>query len=342
MCREKSFLFLIQIIVVVLLRHHHHQTCDAITNTSNQTYCPPSSCGKISNIKHPFRLKNDPTTCGNPRYELSCENNITTLTLFSGKYYVKSINYNNYTIRIVDPGIEEGDCSSFPRYYFYNYNFSGFYNYNSYHYHPYQIYQRRIVDTTRYEYAEALTLAVLKSPQSLQMFQHVIYMNCSSPVMDDPVYADAASCMNKSNSQGGHVYAIAGDLKVRNYHHNHCHVEVVTPISFFRYNYSSEDWHTPDGKFSYEDKSDRIYGYEWKVTNQMFDYSEIHRMLVGGFEVSWMTGACEDHCGIPYCYLRETTWSLECDNPSSPCRTTLGFHVGCVTGKNNFTFYLSI
>ncbi|KEH40310.1 stress-induced receptor-like kinase [Medicago truncatula] len=322
MCREKSFLFLIQIMVVVLLlHHHHHQTCDAITNTSNQTYCPPSSCGKINNIKYPFRLKNDPTTCGDPRYELSCENNITTLTLLSSKYYVKSINYNNYTIRIVDPGIEEGDCSSFPRYYLYNYNFSSSYIFDSVD--PYQTYQSRIVDTTRYKYSPALTLA------SLQMFQHVIYMNCSSPVRDDPVYADAASCVNKSNSQRGHVYAIAGDLKVRNYKNDDCHVGVVTPISFFCYNYSSEDWHTPDGKFSYEDSS---FPYEWKVPNQMFDYSEIHRMLVSGFEVSWMSGPCEDLCGKPDCYLRETTWSLECDDPSSLCRTTLGFHYGCITG----------
>ncbi|MCI36936.1 G-type lectin S-receptor-like serine/threonine-protein kinase, partial [Trifolium medium] len=44
------------------------------------------------------------------------------------------------------------------------------------------------------------------------MFQHLIYMNCSNPVQDDPVYADTASCI-KSNSKDGHFYAIAGDLK---------------------------------------------------------------------------------------------------------------------------------
>ncbi|KEH40313.1 stress-induced receptor-like kinase [Medicago truncatula] len=314
--------------MVGVLLLHHHQTCDAITNTSNQTFCPPSSCGKITNITHPFRLKDDPTSCGDPRYELSCENNITMLTLLSGKYYVKSINYNNYTIRLVDPGIEEGDCSTIPHYYLYNYNFSSSYIYDSVD--PYQTYQRRIVDTTIYENAEALTLEILKYPTTLQMFQHVIYMNCSSPVRDDPVYADAAACMNKSNSQGGHVYAIAGDLKVRDYKDDDCHVEVVTPISFFRYNYSSKEWNTPDGKFSYMDKSyPSYYKNKWKVPNQMFDYSEIHRMLVSGFEVSWMTGACEDHCGVRDCYLRETTWSLECNDPSSPCITTLGFHVGC-------------
>ncbi|RHN77751.1 putative wall-associated receptor kinase, galacturonan-binding domain-containing protein [Medicago truncatula] len=79
--------------------------------------CPPSSCGKISNITYPFRLKNDPIHCGNRSYELSCENNVTTINLYSAKYNVKSINYNNFTIRLVDPGIQQDNCSSFPRNY---------------------------------------------------------------------------------------------------------------------------------------------------------------------------------------------------------------------------------
>nr|AFK48237.1 unknown [Medicago truncatula] len=65
-CYEESISLLsflqIVTVVTVLLLHHHHQTCDAITNTNNQTYCPPSSCGKITNISHPFRLMNDPTS----------------------------------------------------------------------------------------------------------------------------------------------------------------------------------------------------------------------------------------------------------------------------------------
>ena len=38
------------------------------------------------------------------------------VTFFSGKYYVKSINYNDYTIWVVDSGIQEGDCYSIPHY----------------------------------------------------------------------------------------------------------------------------------------------------------------------------------------------------------------------------------
>jgi hypothetical protein len=31
-------------------------------------------------------------------------------------YHVQSINYNNFTIRLVDPGIQQSNCSSLPFY----------------------------------------------------------------------------------------------------------------------------------------------------------------------------------------------------------------------------------
>ncbi|PQQ00441.1 rust resistance kinase Lr10-like isoform X1 [Prunus yedoensis var. nudiflora] len=71
--------------------------------------CPPSSCGSIRNISYPFRLNGDPTNCGVSFYTLSCENNLTILNLYSGKYTVRSINYDNNTIRAVDPGLRKND-----------------------------------------------------------------------------------------------------------------------------------------------------------------------------------------------------------------------------------------
>ena len=70
------------------------------TLSANDHYCPPSSCGNIPNISFPFRLKSDPESCGDPRYELSCENNRTVLHLFAGKYFVQKINYKNYMLNI--------------------------------------------------------------------------------------------------------------------------------------------------------------------------------------------------------------------------------------------------
>ncbi|XP_058208306.1 uncharacterized protein LOC131321331 [Rhododendron vialii] len=76
-----------------------------------------NSCGDIHNISFPFQLQGDPSnTCNDENFTLSCdENNRTVLHLFSGKYYVKSIDYAAQSIRLVDVGFQSNDiCSSFP------------------------------------------------------------------------------------------------------------------------------------------------------------------------------------------------------------------------------------
>ncbi|EYU37101.1 hypothetical protein MIMGU_mgv1a024572mg, partial [Erythranthe guttata] len=74
---------------------------------------------------YPFRLNTDPKRCGYPKYELSCENNTTSLYLNSQKYLVQSINYANYTICITDASVVENDTCSFPNNSLSGYNFSG-------------------------------------------------------------------------------------------------------------------------------------------------------------------------------------------------------------------------
>ncbi|XP_047963721.1 LEAF RUST 10 DISEASE-RESISTANCE LOCUS RECEPTOR-LIKE PROTEIN KINASE-like 2.4 [Salvia hispanica] len=97
---------------------------------SSDAKCTPSSCGNLHNIGYPFRLKGDPKKCGNPRFELACENNVTSLSLNSHKYYVKAINYskhflfNNSTIRLVDASINKDNMCSFPTYSPYTHNFT--------------------------------------------------------------------------------------------------------------------------------------------------------------------------------------------------------------------------
>ncbi|CAI0397144.1 unnamed protein product [Linum tenue] len=92
----------------------------ATADSRAKEHCKPSSCGEIPIIKHPFRLTTDPESCGNPEFSLSCESNTTVLNLRSyggssfGRYYVKAIYYNNATIRLVDDGVIEGNCSSLP------------------------------------------------------------------------------------------------------------------------------------------------------------------------------------------------------------------------------------
>ncbi|XAR71626.1 hypothetical protein NMG60_11017992 [Bertholletia excelsa] len=77
--------------------------------------CSPSSCGNIT-IRHPFRLKGDP--CENSsHFEIACEGNRPALIFGSQKYYhVEAIYYHNKSIRLVDPGIQMNNFSSFPLY----------------------------------------------------------------------------------------------------------------------------------------------------------------------------------------------------------------------------------
>ncbi|KAK2399370.1 rust resistance kinase Lr10 [Trifolium repens] len=283
----ESFICFLQIVKVVflILLHHNHQTCDAITNYSNnQTYCPPSSCGKITKIKHPFRLKGDPTSCGDPRYELSCENNMTVLTLFSGKYYVKSIDYKFYTIRLVDHGIQEGNCSSVPRYFLTKSNFTSSYNY-SYRGDPYEV-------------------------PSSPWVGHVLYLNCSKPVKNDPRYVDTSPCV-KWNFKG-HVYAIANDINTGRLNVG-CHVKLVATSS----------------------ASSLLENFFSDNTSQTLSYAEIHGILSYGFDLTWVRRACDDFCDTKQdCQLNREIGKLECY--LDYCSTPLGNFVNC--GKEEFLF----
>ncbi|OAY37641.1 LEAF RUST 10 DISEASE-RESISTANCE LOCUS RECEPTOR-LIKE PROTEIN KINASE-like 2.2 [Manihot esculenta] len=95
------------------------QSCNAFETNR----CAPSACGNIRNISYPFRLETDSINCGDHRYNLSCENNSTVLNLYGGKYYVQAINYHNFTIRLVDAGVRQHDCSSIPRFPLSHYHF---------------------------------------------------------------------------------------------------------------------------------------------------------------------------------------------------------------------------
>ncbi|KAL3715092.1 hypothetical protein ACJRO7_006912 [Eucalyptus globulus] len=86
----------------------------------NNHLCAPSSCGEVDNIYYPFRLKNDPRDCGDSRFELTCEDNRTILSLSGGQYNVKSIHpYEAHidwygAMEVADVELQKSDCSSLP------------------------------------------------------------------------------------------------------------------------------------------------------------------------------------------------------------------------------------
>ncbi|XP_019195121.1 PREDICTED: rust resistance kinase Lr10-like isoform X2 [Ipomoea nil] len=90
------------------------------SRTLSNPPCAPSSCGDLRNISFPFRLNTDPQNCGDSRFVLECRNNQATLTLTQKKYNVLAIDYSDYTIRVVDPGLQDQvnhhNCTSFPKY----------------------------------------------------------------------------------------------------------------------------------------------------------------------------------------------------------------------------------
>ncbi|XP_004498297.1 LEAF RUST 10 DISEASE-RESISTANCEUS RECEPTOR-LIKE PROTEIN KINASE-like 2.2 isoform X2 [Cicer arietinum] len=96
------------VVVVVVLVIFSYNSVDA----DEQQTCS-QRCG-VHNITHPFRLKDSPIKCGDQRYNLSCENN-NQLILYNesfGKYYVQSINYNNFTIRLLDFNLLSSNSNS--------------------------------------------------------------------------------------------------------------------------------------------------------------------------------------------------------------------------------------
>ncbi|TQD85217.1 hypothetical protein C1H46_029235 [Malus baccata] len=144
-------------------------SCETRSAKDDSTNCT-FSCGNIHNISYPFRLKDGPKHCGHVLYTLSCENNITVVDLpSSGKYHVQAINYDNQTIRIIDPGLQNNNCSSMSR----NFPLLPFTS------TPYSVYG--------------------KYPMDSLLSTVIFYLKCSNP-MNSSVYVDTAPCFDASAS----------------------------------------------------------------------------------------------------------------------------------------------
>ncbi|GMN32837.1 hypothetical protein TIFTF001_041796, partial [Ficus carica] len=230
--------------------------------------CSPSSCGDILNISSPFRLKSDPENCGNSRYELSCENNLTVLYLYSVKYLVKAINYSNYTIRIVNANVQKDNCSSIPNHSLNKYDFRYDEAYDTYQW-------------TRPK----------KHPSSdRKLTKAIIFLKCENR-MNSSLYIDTAPCniagmfpdqdtgANSSLSKRqSYYYVVDGSLLNVSDLNNHCRIELTTLMSRNRMN---------------------------GETNT--SYVDIHNELTYGFELSWLPSFLQQLCiGGGSCYIGDS------------------------------------
>ncbi|KAL8550927.1 hypothetical protein ACS0TY_000125 [Phlomoides rotata] len=153
------------------------QICCGMQNPSSHL-CSASACGDIRNISFPFRLKNDPQHCGDPRYELECESNVTTIVyLNSHKYRVKAIDYVNGTMRVSDVSVNNNICS-FP-------------------------------------YFSLYRLSLAYSPYSSLLFNIIIsLMRCPYPLKNSSLFTQFPTHCEVPNSSTHTYIKVIGDLSV--------------------------------------------------------------------------------------------------------------------------------
>nr|GLL38859.1 LEAF RUST 10 DISEASE-RESISTANCE LOCUS RECEPTOR-LIKE PROTEIN KINASE-like 2.1 [Ipomoea trifida] len=244
----------------------HEVKCNGTHNTTH--YCNPSSCGSIRNISSPFRLNTDPENCGNPDYQLTCdEQNRTVLTLNSQKYYVQSINYDNYTVRVVDPGVQQNNICSFPRYALAQYSFPIYY------------------DSYPYDIAKPLKMTPYDLQHPTLITVPIFFLRCPFPMKSSAFVETTKECWNKSSdSSGGYAYAKLGSLPASDLRIS-CRVELITMTS----------WRIQEN-----------------VSSQKVSLLEIHDAMMYGFELSWFSAICQQHCGKRPCYL-DLKNEINCD-----------------------------
>ncbi|XP_068344188.1 LEAF RUST 10 DISEASE-RESISTANCEUS RECEPTOR-LIKE PROTEIN KINASE-like 2.3 [Pyrus communis] len=250
--------------------------CSQTSIPENNSDCT-LSCGNI-HIRSPFRLKGDPQHCGNRTYELTCEENVTVLYLYNRKFYAKAINYNNFTIRVVDAAVQKKDnYYSIPHYSLTPSNFS----YGD----PYSAYRFGLTWSSN-------------SPDTSSSYttRPIIFMNCPKP-MHCPGHVETAPCVkdgtyssNSSLSNGLRMfsYSILGwngfisslDLG------ESCEITQMLMVS---------------PSLSVEDMHEHLTSCEGI-------YSEIAH----GFELSWFDQACStSNCSESLCVLNNVS-KIEC------------------------------
>ncbi|RQP01755.1 hypothetical protein POPTR_017G009100v4 [Populus trichocarpa] len=250
---------------LVILSSYH--SCSARMNTSN--YCAPSSCGNIHNISYPFRLNTDPQSCGNKLFELACENNVRpTLYLYMEKYYVQAINYNNFTIRLVDAAVQKDDCFSIPHQSITEYPLA-----SADGYYFYEIYR-----------AKGYVLT---------------FLCCKNQMLNPPDYImDTSSCKNGS----GTAYNSSSSSSISS----------PSCVDMEGYSYVMVDGQIQDVPDLCS--INLIYYVSKNMRNK--SYTDVHDILVYGFELSWFDFCCdygkENRCNLDeatmkkhYCFYKE-------------------------------------
>nr|XP_048330097.1 rust resistance kinase Lr10-like isoform X2 [Ziziphus jujuba var. spinosa] len=281
-------------LIFLVLMVFHIQTSYA--KHHNHHPCPASSCGNIPNISYPFRLQTDPPNCGKKRFELSCEDNnrSTVLNLYSGKYHVRAINYNNYTIRLVDVNIDKANCSSVPPYTLSNYNFT--------HKDPYLTSLRKIHRSNgSYWYTTYELLS-----------EAITFVKCEHPV-ESSLYIPIDPCVNSSgvgsttlSKEEYYSYVKVGATNTSKIEDS-CRIELMVMIT------------------------SRLQR-SWENSSTNISYKDIRNQLVCGFELSWLPSFANNvHFGDT-CYVNGSNNMVYCHKWNFTFSTTfeIAFYFGWI------------
>ncbi|KAG2709263.1 hypothetical protein I3760_05G230100 [Carya illinoinensis] len=242
----------------------------SLNDTHDNYSCVPSSCGNISNISYPFRLKGDPPKCGDTRYELSCdENNHALLSLHGSKYYVSQINYNNYTIRIVDAGIQEDNYSFIPHH-FLNRRGLTFWDSNSTYVLGFP---------TRYA-------------GFIYVSEVVVIVNCEKPVAPSSSFylvSISTNCSNMNNGSGS-----ASNSSLSQYSKRYLYL-------FVEYQYYYQNISVMDMEESCTIEQMSLISWPEQINGDPnISYTDLRNVFSYGFELSWFypiyCGNCSGDC----------------------------------------------
>ncbi|KAL3499699.1 hypothetical protein ACH5RR_038792 [Cinchona calisaya] len=307
-------------------------TSCCIAKKSNH-HCPPSSCGDIPNISYPFRLKGDPDNCGDPNYELDCNSNRTlSLSLNSKIYHVLEIDYAKYRIRVVDPGLDKANCSSFPTTVL-----------------EYDDIPKAYIDPDYGGAPGEYLLCRQNSP--------VAFVHCTAPAKS-ALYIDIKSCRNHSSSI---IPSNSQQVKVRRQNYSYVLVgdgitiadlEESCTISMFAWVYSEEF-----RKISNSTSLVHWTPYDFRITNSTA-FLDIFNVLSYGFVLPFYRVYCNKQCEKSggYCYLDYSINNTSyvtcvdyCDREPSRFRLTLkclrqviAGHVSSFLGTYDIPRYIQI
>ncbi|KAE9452172.1 hypothetical protein C3L33_15930, partial [Rhododendron williamsianum] len=283
--KTHNFLLLV---VALFLGNCHAQTSPSCARPSS------SPCGNNNIlIRYPFRVKGDPENCGNKNYELDCDNNRFVLKLFaSGKYYVHAIDYDAYTIRLVDVGLQQGNCSSLPLHSLSILNF-----------------------TVPISYSDRFRSEVY-FPINRWYVGIALWVDCEKPVEESPFYTDsttsASSCIQKETSSSSlsspekrhYSYFLFGFSLHASVVADHCRIDEIVMTTL---------WSSP---------------YDYYNIERNISFPDFHSRLEYGFELSWLSILCEQCRGQGHCLLFDDTSSSlfclkYCDRTVSQCKNII-------------------